>query len=45
MHLKNIASLLILSGGLYFGHATTAFGQSIDTSSSQTIDAGLRGGR
>src|SRR5271156_6001108 len=42
MRIQNIASLLILSGGLYFGptiHA--AYGQSIDTSSAQTIDAGF----
>jgi putative endopeptidase len=42
MRLQNIASLLILSGGLYLGYAgTAAFGQRIDTSSSQTIDAGF----
>ena len=42
MRLQNIASLLILSGGLYLGYAgTAAFGQRIDTSSPQTIDAGF----
>jgi putative endopeptidase len=42
MRLQNIASLLILSGGLYLGHGgNAAFGQSIDMSSSQTIDAGF----
>jgi putative endopeptidase len=42
MRIQNIASLLILSGGLYFGQAFhAAYGQSIDTSSGQTIDAGF----
>ncbi|HEX4650838.1 MAG TPA: M13 family metallopeptidase [Granulicella sp.] len=43
MRLQNIASLLILSGGLYFGQGgNAAFGQSIDMGSSQqTIDAGF----
>jgi putative endopeptidase len=45
MRFQNVASLLILSGGLYFGQATqTAYGQSIDTGSSQTIDAGFAAG-
>jgi putative endopeptidase len=39
MRFQNIASLLILSGGLTLGHA--AFGQAIDMSSAQTIDAGF----
>jgi putative endopeptidase len=44
MRLQNIASVLILSGGLYFGHGgNAAFGQSIDMGSSQTIDAGFAG--
>jgi putative endopeptidase len=42
MRLQNVTSLLILSGGLYFGHATNrAFAQSIDTGLSQSIDAGF----
>jgi putative endopeptidase len=42
MRLQNIASLLILSGGLYLGHGSNAaFGQSIDLGSGQTIDAGF----
>jgi putative endopeptidase len=39
MRFQNIASLLILSGGLSLGHA--AHGQTIDMSSAQTIDAGF----